>query len=282
MSATALPSGIRLGPVHLVVGDLAGMTAYYAQRIGLEVVRHEGDEVALGADDAELIILRGDPGAPPAGSTSGLFHVALLFADRAELARTLKRLAATATPLTGASDHGVSEALYLRDPEGNGIELYTDRPPEVWPAPGPGERIGMFTARLDLEDLLAAAPVPEVPPQVAHDVTVGHVHLEVGDVDAVADFHVDVLGFEAMVRFPGAAFLAKDGYHHHLGINGWRGVLAAHEPGRRGLAAWTVVLPDAAALSAAREALGDRAQPDGDGALVVHDPAQVPVRLMAG
>lgn len=282
MPATALPDHIHLGPVHLVVGDLATMSTYYEQRIGLEVMRHEGDEVALGAGDEELVVLRGDPGAPEAGSTSGLFHVALLFAQRAELARTLRRLVTTRTALTGASDHGVSEALYLRDPEGNGIELYADRPREAWPAPGPGERIGMYTARLDLEDLLEAAPEPEVQVRVAPGVRVGHVHLEVGDPEAVADFHVEVLGFEAMVRFPGAAFLARDGYHHHLGINGWRGPLGAHEAGRRGLAAWTVVLPDAAALEVARERLGERARSDGDGAVVVCDPAQVPVHLVAG
>jgi catechol 2,3-dioxygenase len=124
-------------------------------------------------------------------------------------------------PLTGASDHGVSEALYLDDPDGLGIELYRDRPIEEWPEKGPEERVHMFTAPLDLDDLLAADN--DTPAEIASlGVDIGHVHLKVADVDAAAEFWTDSASMDLMTRFgPDAVFCGRDGYHHHIGANTW-------------------------------------------------------------
>ena len=236
----------RPGAVHLTVTNLDRTVGFLQDAIGLRVHRREDPEAALGAGEADLVVLHEDRGARPPGRTAGLFHFALLFPSRVELARALQRLAATRTPITGASDHGVSEAIYLDDPDGNGIELYADRPPERWPAPRrEGERVGMFTAPLDLRDLLAAAGGEEPSRHAEPGLVVGHVHLHVGDLEAALRFYADELGLEEMTRYPGAGFVAWDGYHHHLGINTWRGEGVPPAPeGSIGLRHWTVVDDD--------------------------------------
>jgi catechol 2,3-dioxygenase len=153
---------------------------------------------------------------------AGLFHTAFRFRDRAALAAALRRTALELQhPLTGASDHGVSEALYLDDPDGLGIELYRDRPVDEWPEAGPEERVHMFTAPLDLDDLLAADS--DAAAEIASlGVDIGHVHLKVADVDAAAAFWTDTVGMDLMQRFgPDAVFCGQDGYHHHIGANTW-------------------------------------------------------------
>ena len=122
---------------------------------GLQIREQGEGTAALGAGGEDLVVLHEHPGARPGGRHAGLFHIALLHDSRAELGHALRRIAASGEPLTGASDHGVSEALYLRDPDHNGVEIYADRPREAWPAPAPATRVGMFTAPLDLDDLLA-------------------------------------------------------------------------------------------------------------------------------
>src|SRR3954471_20720801 len=143
---------MRLGPVHLIVSDLDRSVAFYQDAIGLQVDDRTDHEAALGTGAGEpVVVLAGEPGARPAGRHAGLYHVALLYPTRDELARALQRLAVTRTPIEGASDHGVSEALYLSDPDGNGLELYHDRPRDQWPEPTePGARVGMYTRALDL------------------------------------------------------------------------------------------------------------------------------------
>ena len=158
--------------------------------------------------------------------------------------------------MQGASDHGVSEALYLPDPDDNGIELYFDRPREVWPPPSPGFSVGMFTEPLDLENLLAAAPGQEPPRHADAGLTLGHVHLHVGDMADSMRFYRDVIGFDSMAELPGAAFVSAGGYHHHLGFNTWRGEGVPPAAARLGRAA----LLDAAAGRRGRA--GGRARPD--------------------
>ena len=278
-----LPATLRLGPVQLTVTDLDRATAFYQDTLGLRVHRREDAVAAVGAGENDLVVLHEEPGARPAGRHAGLFHLALLFPSREELARALQRLAATRTPISGASDHGVSEAIYLSDPDGNGIELYADRPREAWPPPSGGERVGMFTHPLDLEALLATAAGPEPPRHVGAGLVMGHVHLHVGDIAAADAYYSGVLGFEPMATYPGALFLAAGGYHHHLGVNTWAGEgIGPAPPATVGLREWTILL-DADALAAlrARAAAAGVGDGDGDGDVLV-DPWGIPVRAQLG
>jgi catechol 2,3-dioxygenase len=278
IQSALLPATLRLGAVHLTVSDLDRSVAFYQDALGLRQQRREDPVAALGAGGEELVVLHEEPGARPAGRHAGLYHYALLFPSREELARAVGRLAATRTPLDGASDHGVSEAIYLSDPDGNGIELYADRPREAWPPAPPGERIGMYTRALDLDDLLATTAGEEPVRHAGDGLRMGHVHLHVGDLEAARAFYVDVLGFEAMASLPSALFLAAGGYHHHLGANTWRGEGVGPAPaGTVGLREWTLVLePDALAALGAR--LSAAGLGDGD---AVEDPWGIRLRLVA-
>jgi catechol 2,3-dioxygenase len=237
---------MELGPLHLTVTDLDRSVAFYQDPIGLRLHSREDPEAAMGTGGADLLVLHEEPAARPAGRHAGLYHFALLFPTREELARALQRLALTRTPIQGASDHGVSEAIYLADPDGNGIELYVDRPREDWPPPrSPNERVGMFTEPLDVPDLLALVEGSDPIPHAGEGLRLGHVHLHVADVEEALRFYRDELGLEEMARYPGAAFVAWDGYHHHLGFNTWRGEGVPPAPDDAvGVRHWTVFSPD--------------------------------------
>jgi catechol 2,3-dioxygenase len=266
-----LPATLRLGAVHLTVSDLDRSVGFYQDALGLRQHRREDAVAALGAGGEDLLVLHEQPGARPAGRHAGLYHFALLFPSREELARAVQRLADTRTPISGASDHGVSEAIYLPDPDGNGIELYADRARDAWPPPaGPDERVGMFTRALDVRDLMATIAGEEPVPHAGDGLRMGHLHLHVGDIEAARAFYADRLGFEVMTTYPGALFLAAGGYHHHLGVNTWRGEGVGPAPaGTVGLREWTVVV-EPADLEALRERLG------GD---VLEDPWGMRLRL---
>jgi catechol 2,3-dioxygenase len=231
-----------IGAVRLTVADLDREVEYYERAIGLRLLERDGALVRMGAD-AALLELEGDPDAPPAPPRStGLFHVALLVPSRPELARALRRVVDAGERFTGASDHLVSEALYLRDPEGNGIEIYRDRPREQWTRSG-GE-IAIDTIPLDLDGVLSELPADADGGMPAGTV-VGHVHLQVADIDAARAFYIGELGFEVTAgRIPGALFVSRDGYHHHIGVNTWasRGG-SPPPPGSRGLQWFEVRLP---------------------------------------
>ena len=250
---TAAPSihpATRVGPVALVVADLDRATAFYERAIGLAVCDRSDRTVRLGSDAATpLLELVGRPDAPPRPrGTTGLFHVAFLVPTRADLARAVRRVLEAGWRFTGASDHLVSEALYLDDPEGNGIEIYRDRPREDWRYVD-GE-LQMATLPLDFDGVVAELPPGQPSVGKADGARIGHVHLQVSNLEAAERFYHGVLGFDVSVRrYPGALFVAAGGYHHHIGLNTWAGPGAPPPPrGARGLERFEVVVPDAAEL----------------------------------
>ena len=248
---TKLAPETRLGAVELTVTDLDRSVTFYEDAIGLRTHRRENGRAALGAGGEDLLVLVENPDARPRGRHAGLYHFALLHPSRLELARAAARLARTHTPIQGASDHGISEAIYLPDPDRNGIELAADRPKEQWPdlsvmSGGPDP--------LDLNALLDSVADDEPQESVAPDTIVGHLHLHVGDLKESTHFYVQVVGFEIMTYLPSAVFVAAGGYHHHVGFNTWRGPGVPPAPdGTVGLRHFTVVLRDDAELEALRE-----------------------------
>lgn len=285
-TSPVLPATLRLGTVHLTVRDLDRSVAYYQDVAGLRQHDRGDATAALGVGGEDVLVLHEDPLAREPGRHAGLFHVALLYPSRRELSRTVRRLAAGRLPISGASDHGVSEALYLRDPDGNGLELYADRPQSAWPAPaGPGERVGMFTRALDVEELLRVTDGEDVHRHAGDGLGVGHLHLHVGGIPEALAFYRDVVGFEQMTTYPGASFLAAGGYHHHLAVNTWAGEGVGPAPDHTaGLRQWSAVLPDAAAVDAVRERLlaaGAPLDDDADG-FVVRDPWGIALRVRSG
>jgi catechol 2,3-dioxygenase len=270
--AATLPPALRLGPTHLTVTDLDRSVRFYEDAIGLQLRRREDGVAALGAGGEDLLVLVEQPDARRAGAHAGLYHVALLHPSRLELARAAQRLLAARTSISGASDHGISEAIYLSDPDGNGLELAADRPRERWGDLSDPATIG--PAPLDLQDLLSLVDGEPVRAHADPGLAIGHVHLHVGDIERGLRFYRDVLGFEPMTVFPSAAFMAAGGYHHHIAINTWRGGGASPAPANAvGLRHWTVVI-DEDALAALREraraaGLGPEQRDDG---LLLRDP----------
>ena len=281
--APTLPDTLRLGPTHLTVSDLEGSIAFYERSLGLQLHDLHGDTALLGAGGEDLLILVGRPGATRGGRHAGLYHFALLFDSREELARAVVRLAETRTRIEGASDHGVSEAIYLRDPDDNGIELYVDRPRSEWPPPRvPGERVEIYTIALDVPALLRTVRGEASQALAGPGLRTGHLHLHVASVERGLAFYRDVLGFEVMVNLGSAAFVSAGGYHHHLAFNVWLGSDVKPRPGdAAGLRHWTVYLDTAGEVAAVRarvEAAGLPAEPH-EGGFLVRDPWRTAVAI---
>jgi len=237
------------GPVHIAATDLDRSVGFYGDALGLQLHGREDGQAALGAGEEDLLVLHEEPDARRAGRHAGLYHFALLHPSREELARAAQRLLVTRTPISGASDHGISEAIYLPDPDGNGIELAADRGRERWGDLSDPKPIG--PRPLDMQSLLSMVDGRDVPPLADPGLKVGHLHLHVGDVDEALGFYRDVIGFEPMTVFPSAAFIAAGGYHHHLGLNTWQGEgVPAAPPGVVGLRRWTILLGEAADVAA--------------------------------
>ncbi|MBA3909768.1 MAG: glyoxalase [Rhodobacter sp.] len=216
MSTASAP--VEISHVALTVHDLEGMARFYTEALGLNELSASTGARRLGADGHTLVELREDRAARQAtGREAGLFHTAFLMPDRPALARWLRHATDGGLQLQGASDHFVSEALYLADPEGNGIEVYADRPRAAWRAPDGSLRMG--TERLDLNALVKAADAPWI--GAPEGMVVGHVHLQVGDVPQAEAFYTSTLGLPVMARYPGAAFYGSGGYHHHIATNVW-------------------------------------------------------------
>jgi len=266
----SLPADTRIGRAALRVADLDETTAFYRDVVGLAVLDRDGDDVVLGVDGDPLLALRRDPDRPDRGRTeAGLFHTAFRVPSRAALGEALGRVR-DRWRLDGASDHLVSEALYLDDPEGNGVEIYRDRPREGWPTDGDGT-VRMATEPLDLDGVAAAAGESGDTPDSAVDLAppgtdVGHVHLETTSLSAFESVYVDGIGFGVGTTGPDVRFVAAGGYHHHLAANTWRGRTTPATG--LGLAWFEVVVPDADALDAVRTRI-DAVAAEGDAEFAV-------------
>jgi catechol 2,3-dioxygenase len=257
------------------VNSLDRVVPFYRDVVGLDVSR-DGDRATLTAGDDPLVVLGEEPDAPTRPSdAAGLFHLAVRVPTREALGDALVRVDDSTEELTGASDHLVSEAIYLRDPEGNGVEIYRDRPREDWTVTNDGG-VEMDTLPLDLDGVREAAagdgPSPET--------DIGHVHLEVTDLAAARAFYVDAFGLGVRTEsYSGALFVAAGDYHHHVGLNTWNGrtkPVGEH----RGVEWFEFVVPESA-IDDLRDALVERGRPPdhADGTLTVADPDGIEVRL---
>ena len=275
-----LPDETRIGRVRLQVADLNRSLVYYRDILGLRPQESTHPGVARGAADGRVLVeLHERPGARPAspGGTLGLFHFAMLLPDRAALGRFLGH-ATERRAISGLADHAVSEAVYLTDPDGLGIEIYADRPRSDWRVRPDGE-LYLTTQPLHVNGVLAAGgggPWTGAPAGT----TMGHVHLHVGDLERAAAFYHRAVGFDKIVwNYPGALFLSAGGYHHHLGTNTWsRGAVAADDQAR--LLSWDLETtdPDAVANSIARA--GYTVSRENDGPHVA-DPWDTVMRIRA-
>jgi catechol 2,3-dioxygenase len=240
-----IAAATTVGPVHLTVADLERSLDYYGSAIGLETLDSGSGQASLGAGDRELLVLVEETGVPPAIGHTGLYHFALLVPDRFSLARWLAHAARDRVALTGLSDHVVSEAIYLRDPDRHGIEIYADRPRSTWEGVV-SQR--MTTIPLDVDDLLGELDDPGTEPfdGLPAGTVMGHVHLCVAAIADTVAFYRDVLGFGLIAQLGSqAAFLSAGGYHHHLGANTWESAGATPAPpGTAALRHATILLPD--------------------------------------
>ena len=267
MDTDALPAGAGIGRVGFRVAELAETAEFYADVLGFERLESTAaddtapaaasDRAVLGAGGEALLVLEEAPDAPSRSlDEAGLYHVAIRVPDRAALGAAIARCRERDL-LDGAADHGVSEAVYLRDPEGNGLELYVDRPKTEWPIESDG-RVGMVTEPLDLDALADLADDSAVAAPLPDGTTIGHVHLESTDLEATNDFYAGVLGMALRQRMgEEALFLAAGDYHHHVGANTWRRRSTPMTPESLGLAWFEVVVPDETALDAAAARLED-------------------------
>lgn len=277
-----LPDALALGTVELAVADLDRSASFYESVVGLRTRSRERDRAELGGEGSATVIrlVEERDAKPFPANAAGLFHVAILLPTRRDLAVTFARLSRLRI-LSGASDHLVSEALYLDDPDGNGIEIYRDRPREEWPYEGgnlrmanePLDQIGLMSLLEPDADLDAPAPA---------GTRVGHIHLQVGDLDVARAFWIEELGFDLTTTYPGALFMSAGGYHHHIAANNWRAKGRGPAPdGHAGLRAFEVLLPGANDLSAlaGRLAEADVAFKRVSGGLDVTDPYGSTIRV---
>lgn len=256
MNPFLLPPETTLGPVRLITADLPRALDFYQSVIGLQLLGQTDQRAWLGIDETLLNLTAAPHAQPKPPRTSGLYHFAILVPGRLDLARSLRHLMEIGYPLQGASDHLVSEALYLADPDGNGIEIYADRPRDAWRTRN--GQLEIATLPLDANGLLAELDGDGdswggLPVQTR----IGHIHLHVADLAQTEAFYRDVLGFDLVARYgPSASFVAAGGYHHHIGMNTWIGAGAPPPPaGTVGLEQFTIQLPDKGALLALRDHL---------------------------
>jgi len=271
-----IASATHMGPVELSVGDLDRTLEYWQGVVGLRVLARENGTASLGGD-TELVRFVEEPGARPVEGHTGLYHVALLVPDRPSLARWLAHAARDGVNLAGLSDHYVSEAIYLRDPDWHGIEIYADRPRDVWE--GKVDQV-MTTGPIDVENLLGELddPATEAFDGLPDGTVVGHTHLRVADIPATVEFYRDIVGMDVTAELrPATAFLSAGGYHHHVGANTWesRGAGPAGE-GHATLRHAAIVVPDTGERDRVAGRVADAGQEPvvrEDGVLV-RDPAQ--------
>ena len=252
---------LHIGAVGLIVRDLDRIADYYRNLLGLSALSREKDTVRLGTDGMTLIELTQRPDAKPDDPReAGLYHTAFLMPTRADLGRWVRRIAATRVPVSGASDHGVSEAIYLDDPEGNGVEVYADRPPETWN--WRDDLVSMPTVGLDVADLMRAGEHAPDYAEAPLGLRVGHIHLRVGDVDAADAFYRGPIGLGLTRKRGGATFMSSARYHHHVAANVWHSEGAGRrDDDRAGLAWFEIEVTDRATLDAIAARLSEANAP---------------------
>ncbi len=274
--SSSLLTGIKLGHVHLTVTDLDRTIAFYRDFLRLDLLQADGRCAKLGAADQVLVILSEIPAASKYPRRSGLYHFALRTPTRLVFAGLLQHLLATQTPLQGFADHLVSESVYLSDPDGNGIEIYCDRPHSEWYDEAGHLRMG--TEPLDIQGVLNELNSSGNRVRTHPGIVLGHIHLHVDYLDPAVDFYQRILGLDLIASLAdSAAFLSADGYHHHVGLNTWNGAGAAPPPPNSvGLRYFSLELPDEASRSELLERIdqaGIASQLHADG-LLVSDPAK--------
>ena len=247
-----------IGVVSLIVQQLTRSIDFYVNVLGFKILNHSRDQVTLGVGNNNLLLLNEIEDATHYPGKTGLYHLAILLPSRLHLGLGLRQLAERQTPVQGFADHWVSEAIYLSDPDGNGIEIYRDRPRDEWPRLD--GQIQMSTEPLDIEGIMGELNQSEVgwaglPPATR----IGHVHLQVADVEAADAFYMGLLGFDLIMHYgPSAGFVSAGGYHHHIGYNTWASRGAAKPPANAsGLAWFSIDLPAQPALQAVLDRLKD-------------------------
>lgn len=272
-----LPSDTRIGLISLTVSDLERSLRFYTQALGMRLLDRSGGTARLGSSERPWLELVEKPGARKPRGTTGLYHFAILYPSRLELAQAVRRLALENAPFEGASDHGVSEAIYLHDPDGAGIEIYRDRPRDEWPRDERGNML-MVTDPLDVDNLLdelegLSGDWPGMDPATR----IGHIHLHVSNISRAEVFYTGLLGLNLMQRYgPSAAFFSAGEYHHHVGINTWNGEGAIPPPeGSAGLRYYEIEIPSPDVRAHIREDLrkSGAAVEEHDACFFFRDPA---------
>jgi catechol 2,3-dioxygenase len=291
MISNSLPSDTHIAGVHLRVADLQRSADFYSGILGFRLISRENGSLAFSATGSPpgLVLFSERPGAVPKPvRATGLFHVAIRLPDRKSLARIFQQLLQHKVQLQGASDHKVSEALYLADPDGNGLELYVDRPREQWPV-FEGQ-VAMTTDRLEISSLLAEIRDDREPWEgIAPGTDIGHIHLQVSDLSQAEAFYHGLIGLDVTQRsYPGALFLSAGGYHHHVGVNIWNSRGAPPPPAdAAGLVSFRIRVPDPPAWEALVKRIEDASLPIEErmespelADILVRDPSQNAVELV--
>jgi catechol 2,3-dioxygenase len=286
--STSIHPATEVGLLSLTVADLARSIAFYSEALGFEVLHEDASEATLGAAGTPLLLLTELTGAEPwphdRYGYTGLYHFAILMPTRADLGRWLRHWLELGCPLPGQGDHLVSEALYLSDPDGNGIEIYQDRPRDQWVRVN--GQVQMATDPVDIRGLLSEGDRAGEPwTGLPAGTKLGHMHLQVGDIDLAEAFYHRVLGFDVVIRMPSALFISAGGYHHHIGMNIWHSKDAPAAPeGTAGLRFFTVVLPSEEARQAVVSRIEEAGVPytrSGD-SIAVQDPWNNTILLVVG
>lgn len=287
LSTLSIHPATHVGLTALAVADLERSLAFYSGALGFALLAREGNRALLGAGGTPLLMLEEQTGVRPfpGYGATGLYHFAILVPTRADLGRWLQHWLDEGYPLPGQGDHLVSEALYISDPDANGIEIYRDRPREEWT--WAGGQVRMATDPVDIRGVLEEAARDGLPwSGLTAGTRIGHMHLQVGEIAAAEHFYHDILGFDVTAKLPGALFVSAGGYHHHIGMNTWQSRGAPPAPaGTAGLRYYTLELPDEtarAAVLARLDGAGILHTEIAGGDVVLRDPWQNAILLHVG